>query len=115
MEVVMGARTQPQKSEGAARTTAQERVLVEHADGAPHVTVDAFGMLRHYNDASGPKGEIMGPVGPRGTVLALDPECPHRAARARDRASSGPAQVASGAYRENWDAIFGAKRKERAS
>jgi len=41
-------------------------------------------------------------------VVRHHPDCP--AARRSQAAANGPAQVASDAYRQGWDGMFGAKR-----
>jgi hypothetical protein len=60
----------------------RELVVDEHRDGSPHFTVDGEGKVRHYAD---------------GCSVA-------RRARAL---GSGPAQVATDAYRHGWNAIWG--------
>lgn len=62
------------------------------------------------------------PIPPRGEVVRLKPRagmprvCDVEVAYGGDtEGRSGPAQVASKAYRDNWDAVFGARKKaERA-
>ncbi len=71
------------KDEKQSKVT-KEDVLHEHRDGSPHITIDREKKaLNHY--ASG---------------------CPFaRAAQEAKRSSHGPAQVATEAYRSNWDNI----------
>ncbi len=83
----------------------QEKVLHEHRSGAPHFTADQGGVVRHYCTSTPPQGEVVGAVLRPGETVELRIPLPGlRPSRSSPRAS-GPAQVASDAYRSGWDAI----------
>jgi hypothetical protein len=72
-----------------------ERVVHEHPNGAPHLTVDPAGAVRHYCHGTGAQGEDFGTLGPGDALVLVRPA----------RASTGPAMVASSAYRAGWEGI----------
>lgn len=75
-----------------ASVITKETVLDEHADGAPHITVDDKGHAHHY---------MRGGCQPTVKVVLLGGS-PPPSVNARH---AGPARVTSDAFRSGWDAI----------
>jgi hypothetical protein len=84
----------------------QEKVLREHRSGAPHFTADQGGVVRHYCTNTPPQGEVVGAVLRPGDSVTVQIPLPGVGAPSSPtRTSTGPAQVASDAYRSGWVAI----------
>ena len=84
-----------------AGQAAAERVVHEHPNGSPHLTVDPSGTVRHYCHGTGAQGEDVGTLRPGDALVLVSG--PVRLSSARS--STGPAMVASDAFRAGWERI----------